>query len=83
MRKTFILLLASVVFTGYAVENGNVFPGMEIIIRKLEGDTLMKADDLYEGYTEGMKYSPLKLTADLTVVTPLRSKDKYTMIIII
>lgn len=77
--ETFVIYFNNI--TGFAVENGNVFPGMEIIIREKEGDTLMRADDLYEGYTEGMNYSPLKLTADLTVATPLRSKDKYTMII--
>ena len=77
--ETFVIYFNDI--TGFAVENGNVFPGMEIIIREKEGDTLMKADDLYEGYTEGMNYSPLKLTADLTVATPLRSKGKYTMII--
>ena len=77
--ETFVIYFNDI--TGFAVENGNVFPGMEIIISEKEGDTLMKADDLYEGYTEGMNYSPLKLSADLTAATPLRSKGKYTMII--
>ncbi len=64
---------------GFAVENGNVFPGMEIIITDPEGDTLMQTDDLYEEYTEGMNYSPLQLTADLTVADPIRSKGEYTL----
>jgi hypothetical protein len=84
-RNTFIYGETFVIFfndiTGFAIENGNVFPGMEIIIREKDGDTLMRADDLYEGYTEGMNYSPLKLSSDLTVASPLRSKGKYTMIV--
>jgi len=77
--ETFVIYFNNI--TGFAVENGNVFPGMEIIIREKEGDTLMRADDPYEGYTEGMNYSPLQLSADLTVAAPLRSKGKYTMIV--
>ena len=66
---------------GFAVENGNVFPGMEIVITDPEGNTLMSADDLYEEYTEGMNYSPLQLTADLTVANPIKSKGEYTLTI--
>ncbi len=77
--ETFIIYFNDI--NGFAVENGNVFPRMEIIIMEKEGDTLMMADDLYEGYTEGINYSPLQLSADLTVATPMRSLGKYTMII--
>jgi hypothetical protein len=77
--ETFVIYFNDI--EGFAVENGNVFPCMEIIIKEQEGDTLMKADDLYENNTEGFNYKPLKLSADLTVAAPLRSKGNYTMII--
>jgi hypothetical protein len=64
---------------GFTTENGNVFPGMEMIITGAEGDTLMQTDDLYKNYSEGMNYSPLQLTGDLTVADPIKSKGDYTL----
>jgi hypothetical protein len=66
---------------GFANENGNVFPGMEIIITNSAGDTLMHANDLYEEYTQGMNFSPLQLTTDLTVADPIKSNGIYTLAI--
>jgi len=64
---------------GFTAENGNVFPLMEIIITSLNGDTVLFAGDLYSEYTEGMKYSPLQLTADVTVAAPIKTGGKYTL----
>ncbi len=68
---------------GFASENGYVFPGMKIVITNPSGDTLMRADDLYEDYTQGMNFSPLQLTTDLTVADPISSKGEYKLSIII
>ncbi len=77
--ETFVIYFNDI--EGFAVENGNVYPRMEIILKEQEGDTLMMADDLYENNTEGFNYKPLQLSADLTLAAPLRSKGNYTMII--
>ncbi|MFH0843031.1 MAG: hypothetical protein V1903_10455 [Bacteroidota bacterium] len=69
--------------TGFTSEKGNVFPGMEISVTDIYGDTLLSAGDLYEGYTEGMNYSPLRLSADLMVADPIKSKDEYKLAIFI
>jgi hypothetical protein len=64
---------------GFTTENGNVFPVMEIVVIDLTGDTALYAGDLYSEYTEGIKYSPLELTADVTVATPIKSGGEYVL----
>ncbi len=64
---------------GFTTENGNVFPVMEIVVTDLTGDTALYAGDLYSEYTEGIKYSPLELTADVTVATPIKSGGEYVL----
>jgi hypothetical protein len=84
-RKTFIygenfyLNMSDV--KGFSRENGNVFPGMRMYIMNNTGDTIFQTDDLYSGFREGMNYSPLLLTADLTVAAPIKSKGNYTQIV--
>jgi len=67
--------------TGFTIENGNVFPGMIMNVINVSGDTIMQTGDLISGYPEGMNFSPLLLTADLTVASPIKSGGKYTAII--
>jgi hypothetical protein len=64
---------------GFTREKENVFPGMELVIRNQAGDTVMQTNDLYSEYPSGINYSPLKLTADLTVASPIKSKGEYTL----
>ena len=66
---------------GFTKENGNVFPGIKMNIVNQKGDTVFQTVDLYSGYSEGMNYSPLLLTADLTIAAPIKSKDNYTQIV--
>jgi hypothetical protein len=66
---------------GFTKENGKVFPAMEMSVIDKSGDTSLYFDDLYSGDKEGLSYSPLELSAHLTVATPLRSKDEYMMYI--
>jgi hypothetical protein len=77
--ETFVLNFSDV--TGFTKENGNVFPGMIMTVINPSGDTLMQTDDLISGYPTGMNYSPLVLTADLTVAAPIKSGGEYTVII--
>jgi hypothetical protein len=64
---------------GFAKENGKVFPSMDILVTNLTGDTVISAANLYAEYTEGMDYTPLQLTADITVATPIRSGGEYLL----
>lgn len=61
--------------------NDYVFPGLDMIVLSSMGDTLINVEDLITDNPEGMNFSPLLLTADLTVADPLRSGNKYTLII--
>ena len=77
--ETFYLNFSDV--KGLTKENGNVFPGMNMIVVNDLDDTLMHTDDLITSYPDGMNYSPLLLTADLTVADPIKSDGKYAVII--
>lgn len=77
--ETFILNFSNV--TGFVKENGNVFPGMIMTVINPSGDTLMQTDDLITGYPDGMNFTPLLLTADLTVAAPIKSGGEYTVIV--
>jgi len=67
--------------TGFTKENGNLFPGMIMNVINVSGDTIMRTGDLISGYPGGMDFSPLLLTADLTVASPIKSGGQYTAII--
>lgn len=64
---------------GFTKENGNVFPLMNILVTDKSGDTVLFTDDLYSEYPDGLNFSPLKLTADLTVAAPMHSDENYTL----
>ncbi|MCX6260856.1 MAG: hypothetical protein NTY95_08465, partial [Bacteroidia bacterium] len=74
--ETFFLNFSDV--KGFAKENGNVFPGMNLVVVNPAGDTMMQTNDLMSKYADGMNYSPLILTADLTLAAPIKSKAEYT-----
>jgi hypothetical protein len=64
---------------GFKLDNGKAFPLMQILVTSLNGDTVLFADDLYSEYADGMDFTPLKLTADLTVATPIKSGSEYQL----
>ena len=64
---------------GFTKEGRKVFPLMQIVVTGNSGDTVLFADNLYSEYTEGMDYSPLQLTADVTIATPIKSGGEYTL----
>lgn len=64
---------------GFKKENESVFPGMQLVVISNTGDTVLQTNDLYSDYTKGMKLSPLLLTADITVASPMKSKGEYSL----
>jgi hypothetical protein len=66
---------------GFTRENGNSFPSMDILVTSTSGDTVLNANDLYSEYTSGMDYTPLELTADITIASPIRSGGHYTLLV--
>jgi hypothetical protein len=77
--ETFFLNFSDV--AGFVKENGKVFPGMNLVVVGSGGDTLMRTDDLMSKYPDGLSISPLLLTADLTVASPISSKAEYKAIV--
>jgi hypothetical protein len=68
---------------GFKQENGKSFPKMQIIVNSLSGDTVFFADNLYSEYTEGMNFSSLQLTGDLTVAAPIKTGGEYLLTVTI
>ena len=56
---------------------------MQIIVNSLSGDTVFFADNLYSEYTEGMNFSSLQLTGDLTVAAPIKTGGEYLLTVTI
>jgi len=77
--ETFFLNFSDV--KGLKKENGNVFPGMNLVVVNTTGDTMMLTNDLMSKYSDGMDFSPLILTADLTLAAPIKSKGEYTVFV--
>ncbi len=65
--------------TGFKKVNNLAFPGMELLIIGLGGDTIMYNPDLYENNIEGVDLSPLLLKANITVAKPIHSKNNYIL----
>jgi hypothetical protein len=64
---------------GFQKDNENVFPGMKLFVLSKTGDTVLQTNDLYADYPNGLKLSTLLLTADITVASPMKSKDEYAL----
>lgn len=64
---------------GFIKENDYVFPGMKLVVLSKTGDTILQTNDLYIDYSNGIKITPLKLTSDVTVASPINSKGEYTL----
>ncbi len=68
---------------GFIKKEGYVFPGMKISVVSQSGDTVLKNDDLYADYPNGMNISPLLLHTNLTVANPIHSNNKYSLHVMI
>lgn len=64
---------------GFTKDNDYVFPGMKLFVVSSTGDTALQAEDLYSKYINGLKLSPLLLTSEVTVASPLKSNGDYTL----
>jgi hypothetical protein len=64
---------------GFVKENDFVFPGMKLDVTSNKGDTVLQAEDLYSDYVNGIKISPLLLTSDITVASPMDPEGEYTL----
>ncbi len=64
---------------GFIKTGESVFPGLSMFITYETGDTIVKTGDLYINDTEGMDYSPLLLSAILTIVFPLQTNNDYVL----
>ena len=67
--------------TGFTKVNEAVFPGLDLFVVSEKGDTVMKEYDLYADSTNGFKFSPLLLSTNITVATPIFSNNKYKLYI--
>jgi hypothetical protein len=65
--------------TGFIKENGNVFPGMEILVLSKSGDTAMYYQDMYADKIDGVAIYPLYLYANITVAKPMNSDKEYSL----
>ncbi len=65
--------------SGFVKENGNVFPGMEILILGKSGDTAMYYKDMYADKTNGVDVYPLYLYTNITVAKPMNSDKAYKL----
>jgi len=55
------------------------FPGMQLSVINQAGDTVLKNNDLYAEYTDGINLTPLLLKTNLTVADPIHSLNEYTL----
>lgn len=74
--ETFFLNFNNI--SGFTKENGNVFPGMDLLIINETNDTILYETDMYADYTEGINLSPLLLQSNVVVADPILSNENYT-----
>ncbi|MFN5418179.1 MAG: hypothetical protein ACK5B9_14070 [Flavobacteriia bacterium] len=55
---------------------GKAFPGLKLLITNIKGDTMLFLKDVYEN-TEGQKFDPMTLVADITAANPMFSGNKF------
>jgi|GEM_PF-2695103 len=65
--------------TGYEVIDGMVFPGAYMTVSDLDGNTLLKEEDLFEAYTEtgASEVDGEHISVYLTTGTPLEIGETY------
>ena len=66
---------------GFTKVGESVFPGLGLFVLSAEGDTVMQEHDLYADSTKGFALSPLLLSTNITVATPMLSNKKYSLYI--
>ena len=66
---------------GLTEENNLVYPGLQVLVLGNDKDTIVYNEDLYEGKTEGIKNSNVKLSAWMTLGDPIHSKSQYEILL--
>jgi hypothetical protein len=66
---------------GLKMENDRFFPGMELYVTNSAGDTILGNKDMYSQYDNGIKLSPLVLSANITAAKPVVSGGEYKLYI--
>lgn len=66
---------------GFQKPEDHVFPGMQLFIISQAGDTVLKENDLYASYADGMNISPLVLQTNVTAGNPIHSNNNYALYI--
>lgn len=64
---------------GFKKDKDHAFPGLQLFVISQAGDTVLKYNDLYADYTDGINISPLLLRTYLTVAEPIHSNNNYTL----
>ena len=66
---------------GFSKDGDNVFPGLQLLVLGMNGDTVMYHNDLYENNPDGFDISPLLLQGNITVAKPIHSGNEYTLFV--
>jgi hypothetical protein len=66
---------------GFTRENERVFPGMDLIVTNLTGDTMLVSKDLYKNYPDGINLASLMLQSKITAAAPIHSNGEYTLFV--
>lgn len=66
---------------GFTRENERVFPGMDLYVTGLAGDTLLVSKDLYKNYPDGINLASLMLQSKIIAATPIHSNGEYTLFV--
>ena len=64
---------------GFQRVGESVFPGMQLVVMDHHRDTVLYHQDLYADYPEGIEFSPLRLTSNVTLADPIHSSGEYTL----
>jgi hypothetical protein len=64
---------------GFERVDNLAFPGMQLAVVNMHGDTLLHYEDLYANLANGTDLSPLLLTAEVTAADPIHSKQEHTL----
>lgn len=65
---------------GFKVENGK-FSVMSIVISDINKNIVLKEDDAYKDYSEGISLNPVTLRSELTLARPMKSGQSYNLVI--
>lgn len=66
---------------GFKEENGKIFPAMSIVISDKNKNVVLKEDDAYKDYPEGISLKPVTLRSELTLARPIHSGNNYNLLI--